>query len=206
MTRTVRRVLGVRSLEEYRASGSPAYGERLFHSMCASCHGPAGRGLVGPAIGRPGFLRAATDGFIAGTIVLGRGGRAMRSFGQHGVARLEGREVGDIIAYLRSAGAREPDRPGYATVQGTVSHGKSLFAAYCSPCHGDDGGGRTGPALRNQAFLDSVTDGFLQATLVRGRPGTAMRSWARGGYGFGELEPQEINDIVAYIRSWQEGI
>ena len=57
---------------------------------------------------------------------------------------------------------------------------------------------------RIEEFLDAVSDGFIQATLVRGRPGTAMRSWARGGFGFGELSPKDINDIVAYIRSWQD--
>jgi mono/diheme cytochrome c family protein len=53
--------------------------------------------------------------------------------------------------------------------------------------------------LRNPAFLDAVTDGFLQATIIRGRRGTAMRPYARGG----QLELRDINDIVAYIRSWQ---
>jgi mono/diheme cytochrome c family protein len=206
MEMTVRSVLGVRSLPEYRASGSPAYGEILYRSMCASCHGPEGRGLVGPAIASPAFLRAASDGLIAGTIVLGRGGRAMRSFGSHGLARLEGREVGDLIAFLRARGAESPEKPGFRTVQGTASKGREMFGSYCAGCHGEEGEGRTGPALRNPAFLDAVSDGFLQATLVRGRPGTAMRSWARGGFGLGELEPEEINDIVAYIRTWQEGI
>jgi mono/diheme cytochrome c family protein len=88
-------------------------------------------------------------------------------------------------------------------VQGTPEHGGELFGRYCIGCHGVDGQGLTAPALRNPAFLDAVTDGFLQATIVRGRPGTAMRAWARGRQGFAELEPQDINDIVAHIRSWR---
>jgi len=205
MVRTVRDVLRVRTLDDYRAAGSPAYGEVLYGSYCVGCHGPRGRGLVGPAIGSRAFLRTASDGFIAGTVLLGRSGRAMRSFGPHGLVRLEGRQLGDLIAYLRNVANAETDVPGYRTVQGTIPNGRALFGFYCAGCHGGEGEGLTAPALRNPGFLDAVSDGFLQATLVRGRPGTAMRAWARGGYGFGELEPEEINDIVAYIRSWRNG-
>ena len=205
MTKQLSETLRVRRLEDYRASGSPAYGEILFESLCVGCHGEKGRGLIGPGIGNPAFLRNASDGFIAGTVLLGRSGRPMKSFGPHGLAKLEGRQVGDLIAYLRSVGAGSTGTPGYRTVQGTIPAGKEHFTNYCAACHGKTGEGLTGPALRNPAFLDAVSDGFLQATIARGRPGTAMRAWARGGYGFAELEPEEINDIVAYIRSWQNG-
>lgn len=200
----VREVLFVSDLEQYRANGSRAYGEILFRSMCAGCHGAEGRGGLGPAIANPAFLRVASDGFLAGTIVLGRSERAMQEFGPHGLAVLAEREVGDLIAYLRHTASTPQPKPGYRTVQGTYERGEELYARYCVGCHGEEGAGRTGPALRNPAFLDSVTDGFLQATLVQGRPGTAMRSWARGGYGFAELEPIDINDLVTYIRSWQQ--
>ncbi len=207
MRETVREVLFVGDLDDYRASGSPAYGEVLFRSTCQGCHGPGGRGGLGPAIANPAFLAVASDGFLASTIVLGRSQRAMQSFGPHGLAVLARREVDDLVTYLRQVAARPPEKPGYRTVQGTPERGEELFATYCSGCHGERGRGRTAPALNNQGFLDAVTDGFLQATLVRGRPGTAMRSWAPGGFGFAELEPTEINDIVAYIRSWHtEGV
>lgn len=202
MLAQVRRVLGVRDLESYQASGSPAYGELLYRSYCRGCHGADGRGGIAPAIANPAFLRAASDGFLAGTVVLGRRGKAMQSFGPRGLARLEGREVGDLIVYLRHLAAQERERPGYATVQGTPSRGRDLYEQYCIGCHGVDGRGSTAPALANPAFLDAVPDGFLQATMVKGRPGTPMRSWARGGFGFAELEPEDINDIVSYIRSW----
>ncbi|MDP6582049.1 MAG: c-type cytochrome, partial [Vicinamibacterales bacterium] len=186
-------------LASYRASGSAAYGEVIFEAMCVNCHGVAGRGNLGPAIANPSFLRAASDGFLAGSILFGRGQRAMLPFGPHGLVQLEGREVGDVIAYLRQLSVQKPETPGFATAQGTAARGHELYDAFCVGCHGPEGAGETAPALRNPAFLDAVTDGFLQATIIRGRRGTAMRPYARGG----QLELRDINDIVAYIRSWQ---
>ena len=127
----------------------------------------------------------------------------MRAFGIRGLVQLEAREISDVIVYLRHLASTEPRQPGGRTVQGQPARGSELYKMYCIGCHGSEGQGQTGPALRNPAFLSAVTDGFLQATLVRGRPGTAMRSWARGRFGFEELEPRDINDIVAYIRSME---
>jgi mono/diheme cytochrome c family protein len=205
--RTLAETLRVSDPTAYRATGSPAYGKVLFTSMCAGCHGTVGQGGVGPAISNPHFLRVASDGFLAGSILLGRGQRAMRSFGPHGVTSLRGREVGDVITYLRhvSAGqlARNGGFPRSRKVQGVAAKGKRSFAQLCVGCHGDKGKGGTAPALNNQDFLRAATDGFLQATIARGRRGTAMRAWARGGFGFAELDPKEINSIVAHVRSWQ---
>ncbi|RMF70949.1 MAG: hypothetical protein D6744_18705, partial [Planctomycetota bacterium] len=46
--------------------------------------------------------------------------------------------------------------------------------------------------------------GFLQATIVRGRAGTAMRPFGHGAQGVDDLSEQDIDDIVAYIRRWSK--
>ena len=203
MAAKVSSVLGTTKLMEYRASGNSAYGRHLFRGMCEGCHGPAGQGGVGPSISNRAFLNAASDGFLASSIILGRGGRPMRPFGPDGIARLTGREVGDIITFLRLEGSRRAAVPPSRKVRGNEKRGASSFAQLCAGCHGVKGKGKTAPALANKKFLEIASDGFLQATIARGRRGTAMRSWAFGGFGFAELAPQEINDIVAYIRSWR---
>ena len=58
------------------------------------------------------------------------------------------------------------------------------------------------PELNNEGFLASATDGFLQATIIRGRRGTAMRPFGRGGHGVADLTDDDIDDIVAYMRHW----
>ena len=204
MRATIDQVLHVRRLDDYVARGSVPYGRLVYASMCLACHGAEGHGGVGTAIANPDFLRNASDGLIAGTILLGRGQRAMRAFGPDGLAHLEGREIGDLIAYLRWEGGREGDAPKGRRVQGDVRLGRESYDQFCSGCHGSEGRGESAPALANPQFLAAATDGYLQATIARGRRGTPMRAWAHGGYGFAEVSPEEINDMVAYIRSWQD--
>ena len=202
MERVVTSVLGV-EIQDYQANGSAVYGAVLYGSLCAGCHGETGAGGVGPGITNPDFLASASDGLLAATILLGRGGRPMRPFGPAGIAHIDERELGDLIVFLREQGAKPSETPQGRHVQGDAEAGQRSFGALCVQCHGDSGQGLLGPALNNPQFLTAATDGFLQATIARGRRGTAMRAWAGGGYGFAELEPQEINDIIAYIRSWQ---
>lgn len=200
---TWRPILRVDSLRSYRANGSAVYGKRVYEQLCLGCHGPRAQGGIGPAIGEPGFLRTVDDGFIAASILLGRDDRAMRAFGPKGITPLSGDEIGDIISYLRASATQRGHDTQLARVHADKGAGGRLFKDLCSGCHGEDGVGRSGPALNNAGFLASATDGFLQATIIKGRRGTAMRGWARSGTGFGALSPQEVNEVVAFMRSWQ---
>lgn len=190
-------------VSRYRARGSTAYGAELYRTQCASCHGQDGGGGVGSALANQAFLASVSDGFLAATIREGRGHRAMRAFGKNrgGIVELEEREIADLVAYLRSL-----QRPGPAPVlkghvQGDTERGAELYVGMCAGCHGGQGAGGLAPALTNPGFLASASDGFLQATILRGRAGTAMRSW--GVHGFAELKPQEVNDLTAYLRSFE---
>lgn len=83
-----------------------------------------------------------------------------------------------------------------------LGHGRQLFESNCVGCHGTEGRGSWAPELNNEGFLAAATDGFLQATIVRGRKGTAMRPFGRGTHGLTDLSSEDIDDIVAYIRHW----
>lgn len=93
------------------ARGDVKKGAVLFQEMCAYCHGTTGIGFEaggsGPAIGTPGFLKKASDGYIRTTIKEGRGNTMMKGFvGPEGMANLTNQEIEDIVTYLRTAPAK----------------------------------------------------------------------------------------------------
>ncbi len=87
--------------------GDARKGKLWFVQVCESCHGINGEGygsgVVGPAIGKSGFLNKVSDGFIRTTIKEGRSNTRMHGFsGPAGLANLADSEIEDIVAFLRS--------------------------------------------------------------------------------------------------------
>lgn len=81
---------------------------------------------------------------------------------------------------------------------------QSLYVTYCGFCHGDAGEGYVSDnanALANPEFLASATDAFIRLGTIHGRPGTPMSPW--GDEKGGPLSADEVDAVVAYIRSWQ---
>ena len=178
-------------------------GRVLFERACAGCHGPQGEGATGPAIRNPAFLDTVADGFLRATIVLGRDGTEMRPMGQggSGIVELRPEEIDDLIAYLRTA--QPPQQPAHRfVIAANPDRGGHLYKQFCAGCHGSDGKGGFAPELNNPGFLRAATDGYLQATIVRGRRGTAMRPFGHGRHGLADLTQRQINDIVSFIRQW----
>ena len=178
-------------------------GKTLFERMCVSCHGSGGEGASGPGIRNPDFLKVASDGFLRATIVLGRDGTEMRSMAHRGsgIVELRADEIDDLIAFLRSNANRNPI-PHRFVIGANLQEGRELYAGFCAGCHGTAGRGNFAPELNNAGFLRAATDGYLQATIIRGRRGTAMRSFGLGGHGLANLTQNQINDIVAFVRQW----
>lgn len=87
------------------------------------------------------------------------------------------------------------------------SDGESLYAVFCSACHGARGEGRRWgkltvglPAIGNATFLGIADDEFLRRTITDGRPGRRMPAW---GPLEGGLRPKEISAVVGFLRSLQ---
>ena len=74
--------------------------------------------------------------------------------------------------------------------------GKSLYASYCTTCHGSDARGATGyPNLTDDDWLWGNSEAALTATLKNGRNGVMpILAPALGG-------EQGINNMVTYVRS-----
>jgi mono/diheme cytochrome c family protein len=185
-------------------------GTTLFGSFCAACHGPDGRGMrypgmpPFPSIANPDFLALAPDAFIAETIRQGRPGRRMAAWDRDG--GLTPAEIVAVVAHIRHLGGarQEPDGKPPRWVEGDPEAGKRLFAASCAGCHGPQGQGSEGPALRNKVLLATATDTFLVETIRRGRRGTAMEGFAGPTIVRPALAPSEIESIVAFLRTWEE--
>lgn len=90
---------------------------------------------------------------------------------------------------LTACGTMEPQRKSDTT------EGSRLFDLYCTACHGDDGKGGVGIPLALSDFLNSASDEYIYKTIRLGRPGRVMPP-------FNELTDQQVNSIVAHIRSW----
>jgi mono/diheme cytochrome c family protein len=85
--------------------------------------------------------------------------------------------------------------------QALVAQGHQLWGTNCASCHGTDGQGVDAPALNSQQFLTGITDEQMHGIIAGGIPGTEMPAWLND-YG-GPLTDQQINGLVAYIRSWE---
>jgi mono/diheme cytochrome c family protein len=164
------------------------------------------------------LLHSASDGFLLATMTLGRDGTEMRPMkdGPQSIVALTTDQLEDIVSLLR-LWEREPqsltDSHRYV-VPWDLNEGRNLYISHCSGCHGIDGRAEQSdpdklsawaPELNNQGFLNAATDGFIQATVIRGRTGTAMRAFGPGTQGLSALSPEQINTIVAFIRTWQRG-
>lgn len=82
-----------------------------------------------------------------------------------------------------------------------IAAGKDLFTKNCATCHGVDGEGEDAPALNNKQFLSTTDDGTIFSITSSGVPNTQMPAWNQS-HG-GPLTDEDINNVVAYIRSWQ---
>ncbi len=96
-----------------------------------------------------------------------------------------------------------PDERPKRWVDGDAEDGAALYAANCAACHGDDGEGKEGTALANRVLLETATDTYLVETIRSGRRGTSMPGFANPSPVRQLLAQDEIESIVAHIRSWE---
>jgi cytochrome c oxidase cbb3-type subunit 3 len=190
----------------------PAYaapdGAKLYAQNCASCHGEKGDGGIGIPLSLPSFQALVDDDFLKQSILHGREGRVMPAF-----SYLREAEVDAVVKYMRGWYKGKVPLYSSAAVKGNAEHGKPLFEKHCASCHGvsGEGGHGTGvtfsrprnfpimpPSLQNPGYLASAKDAMIRATLVTGRDGTPMLSAGKLG-----LKDTEVNDIVAYVRSFE---
>ncbi len=189
-------------------------GMTLYKQNCAACHGLNGEGGIGLPLNIQSYLTLSPLDYIIKTMRYGRQGRLMPSFEK----TLTSKQMKSIAYYVKSWQFEESKLLQEGRIRGSELNGKTLYEGICAQCHGFNGKGQelpalgkvvtgfighTAPALNNEGFLKSASDGFIKATLIYGRVGTPMIAFLKGKQGFVELTEEDIEDIVAYIRSWE---
>lgn len=175
-------------------------GKELFTMVCAMCHGAEGHSTPipltrVPTLNHPDSLAMMSDDYLRHIIAKGRSGSPMAPMGE----LLSPQGVDKVVAFIRSWEAKGVDPTTVLAINGKVLAGREYFRSNCASCHGINGEGGVGVALNTPAVLGQVTDHYLVKTIINGTPGTAMASWKH-------LELQPLNDLLAYLRSWQGDI
>ena len=179
----------------YMAPGNPRRGEELFRSKgCVTCHGVAGKGGIGPALGAR-RLRGTVSQIAA--VMWQHGPGMWKKMQEMKVLypRLEGSEMADLIAYLYFVGFF--DEPGDA------GRGKALFTSKnCVQCHSIQGqGGKVGPDLgQSKAFgssIDALQAFWNHVPMMEEATRKEKIAWP-------QLQGQEMADLIEHIRQAQK--
>ena len=180
-------------------------GGELYAKMCTVCHGANGEGYKAdqaPALRDPGFLGTATDAFLKESIVNGRLGSTMSSWGRASGGPLTDPQVDALIAYMRLWAPHKKAKAiplDEKLLTGDKNRGGLLYHQNeCVKCHGFRGVEGPNARIANPGFLTHASNGFLRYAIRNGRPGTQMAAFGS------KLGDQGVEDVIALIRSWAE--
>jgi mono/diheme cytochrome c family protein len=187
----------LQTLDYFDPPGNPGLGRTLFSDkQCVLCHQVGGiGGVIGPSLDYLGGFRSP----IPIAAAMWNHGPAMaEEMRARGVTRptFTGRELEDLIAFLRSTMGVPPDESTHV-LPGRVEAGRQLFSAKgCVTCHGARGGGGVGPALAGRGAPAGMSD--FAARMWNKAPAMTREMTARG-ISVPELSAAEMADIVAYL-------
>lgn len=188
---------------------SLARGERVFKSLCWTCHGRYGRG-DGPAAGDlritpPDFTDARLLAQRSDQEVLGRitGADQSAHTPMSVGAVLQPEALADALAYIRTLSV-----PGKHV---SLPAGRDIYNGTCWVCHGPEGDGK-GPATKNMEPppRDFTSPDFV----IEGREEEVYRAISMGAaeafHGSAympewgtRLSEQQIRDVMEYLKTFK---
>jgi len=177
-----------------------ALGAALYKENCGACHGEEGLGEVGPALNSRELLQTTPDEVLFSLIRTGVPGTVMPAWGQAFGGPLTDEQVSQVVASIRGW---EPTAPEIlpVAVEPDPVRGAIIFAETCFICHGENGvGTERAPRLNDPATLRDFDDTWYRSTISHGRPAQGMPTWGT------VLSPAQIEDVVALIGAWREGV
>lgn len=168
----------------------PDLGAALFESICAVCHGLKGTGTDrAPAINNDELLTNFDDEWFKETIIQGRPSKGMPTWG----TILSPAQIDDVVALI--AAWREGEH--FEQDTSDAINAEETYATNCAACHGAEGEGGFGSALRGSETIIAQSDQGLLNLILNGRAGTAMPGFSA------QLGESEIAALVELLRSWQ---
>lgn len=179
-----------------------ARADDMYQTYCALCHGEDRSGYRAdhaPSLRSTSLLSTGVPEFVFNTIGWGRANTAMDGYATEMGGPLKDDDILLLTQWLAQVAEVELVDLGDDPVEGDAALGGQIYASKCASCHGATGQGITAPSLGDQALLAHASDQFLRHAVVNGRDGTPMKSFA------GALSDQEINSVVAYLRSQASG-
>lgn len=185
-------------------------GAEIYLENCAVCHGEQGEGRVGATLSM-NWPSIRPDLAAKNIIINGVPGSAMPAWGIDQGGPLSNEQIDAVVQFILSwqTGATPFVFPTSTTipmitpvpdVQGDPNAGAVLYGQNCKVCHGSEGEGRVGAVLAKD-FPSIRPDLTIKNTIENGVPGSPMPAWAQENGG--PLNEIEINDIVAYLMTWE---
>lgn len=179
----------------------------LYARNCSGCHGQDGKGGAALAINDPTYLTIADDHVLHNVIERGIRGTVMPAFGQSAGGLLTADQVEILARGIRDRWAAPDQLRGIsvpsrvASTKGNPTRGLTVFALYCSSCHGADGaGGKSASSIVNPFFLSLIDDQELRTLVIVGRPELGAPDW-RSNVAGQPMSDQEITDVIAWLSS-----
>lgn len=172
------------------ATTPPDMGTELFRGQCSSCHGLDGRGVGGrgPSLEHEG---AAAADFVLRTGRMPLAAPDLQA--TRGPVRYTEAQILALVDHVASIGDG-PSIPRVATSGADVAAGGRLYRLNCAACHVASGAGAPiGSGQQAPSLADATATQVGEAIIVG--PG-AMPV-------FGSLQPDQVNDIAAYVALLQ---
>lgn len=189
-----------------------ALGASVYIENCAVCHGEDGQGRVGATLAKD-WPSIRPDLRVKETITNGVPGGLMPAWSQANGGLLSEEEIDAVTCYILSWETGGPfvavPLPTQITgpvltpppgVTGDPNNGALLYQQNCAVCHGEQGEGRIGEVLA-KPWSSARADLRISETIATGVAGTFMPAWGQANGG--PLTEDEIDDITAYILSWE---
>ncbi len=173
-------------------------GRALFGDNCAACHGLQANGSKGfPNLTTESWLWGGDPETIAETIRVGINANhpstrvaQMLAFGRDNI--LPRADVENVVSYVQSLS----DPAAVEKIpQERLGSGKTIFAANCASCHGDDGKGKSdlgAPDLTDRNWIHGGDPQSIFTTVWHGRQGQ-MPAWEN------RLGPLERKILALYL-------